>query len=149
LTLVRVVETAADLEAALSVRRRVFIDEQGVAPELEIDEYDVLGGETHQVIAVLDQQIVGAGRVRAIAPGLAKLERIAVLAEHRGKGIGVALTRHLEILALQFGLKQLTMNAQQSACGFYEKLGYVAVGPQFLEADIIHQKMEKWLAPVE
>jgi predicted GNAT family N-acyltransferase len=133
------------LEAALSVRRRVFIDEQGVSPDLEIDEHDALGGETCHVLAVLDQQVVGAGRLRPVAPGLAKLERIALLVECRGRGIGIEITRHLETLAQQLGFTQLTMNAQQSAIGFYEKLGYSAAGSQFLEANIIHQKMEKRL----
>jgi predicted GNAT family N-acyltransferase len=142
---VRVVDTPADLQAALSVRKRVFIDEQGVAPALEIDQHDVLGGDTRHVVAVLDGQAVGAGRLRPVASDLAKLERIAVLVECRGRGVGVALTRYLETLAQQLGFTRLTMNAQQSACGFYEKLGYGAVGPQFLEADIVHQRMDKQL----
>lgn len=139
------VSTRAELEAALSVRRRVFVAEQGVTPELEIDEYDVLGGDTTHIVALDDGQAVGAGRLRPVAPHTAKLERIAVLAECRGRGIGVALTRYLEALAQQLGFTQLTMNAQQSAIGFYEKLGYSAAGSQFLEADIIHQKMGKQL----
>jgi predicted GNAT family N-acyltransferase len=139
----RLVTTGEDLVAALSVRKRVFIDEQGVSPELEIDEYDVLAGETQHVVAVIDQQVVGAGRLRPVEPDVAKLERIAVLAAYRGRGIGVALTQHLETLAQQLGFTQLTMNAQQSAFGFYQKLGYVAEGERFLEAGIMHQRMTK------
>jgi predicted GNAT family N-acyltransferase len=142
----RVVTTAAELAAALLVRKRVFVEEQGVSLELELDEHDVLGGDTTHTIALLDERVVGAGRLRPLGSQLAKLERIAVLSEHRGKGVGIALTQHLEDVATRRGFTQLTMNAQQSAVGFYEKLGYIAVGSEFLEADIPHQRMERRIA---
>jgi predicted GNAT family N-acyltransferase len=144
----RIVDSPADFEAALLVRKRVFVDEQGVSPQLEIDEHDLLSSDTAHVVALLDGQVVGAGRVRSVAANTAKLERIAVLSEHRGRGLGVALTRELEKLAQQRGLNHLTMNAQQSAIGFYKKLGYVALGAEFMEANIVHQKMEKILRRV-
>lgn len=141
----QIVSTNEELAAALLVRKSVFVDEQGVSPELEIDEYDVLGGDTTHAIVLLGEQVVAAGRLRPVGTQLGKLERIAVLNEHRGCRFGIALTRYLEELALHRGLVRLTMNAQQSARNFYAKLGYVADGPEFLEAGIVHTRMMKTL----
>jgi predicted GNAT family N-acyltransferase len=64
---------------ALSVRRIVFIEEQQVPEEIEIDEHDEAGAETIHFVAYAGGNPVGAGRLRAYAPGVGKVERVAVL----------------------------------------------------------------------
>jgi predicted GNAT family N-acyltransferase len=137
-----IVETANELEAALALRRRVFVDEQGVAQALEIDEFDDIDGAIH-VVAWDGERVVGAGRLRLLGAGAAKLERVAVQKNERGHGIGRALTEYLEWIAKDRKVTQLKLHAQQSARGFYEKLGYVPFGAPFEEAGITHIAMRK------
>jgi predicted GNAT family N-acyltransferase len=75
----------------------------------------------------------------------AKLERVAVLKSERGQGTGRALTLFLEGVAKRRGISQMQLNSQQSARGFYEKLGYFAHGAPFVEAGIDHIAMRKAL----
>ncbi|HTM44065.1 MAG TPA: GNAT family N-acetyltransferase [Polyangiaceae bacterium] len=140
----RIVATQADLDAALRVRHEVFVEEQGVSPSLEIDEFDQLNAATH-AIASRDGQIVAAGRLRMIDANSGKLERLAVLASERAQGAGRALTLLLEGIAKDRGCAQMLLNSQQSARGFYEKLGYIAHGDPFVEAGIDHIAMRKTL----
>lgn len=120
---------------ALEVRRRVFIEEQGVDAALEHDEHDAT---CEHLIALSDGRVVGAARYRHTERGV-KLERVAVLAELRGYGVGSALVRHA--IARLPAHSALYIHAQQSALGFWERMGFVAQGPEFREADIPHRLM--------
>lgn len=119
------------------VRWVVFCGEQGVRYDIERDEFE--GTATH-VLGEIDGEPVAAGRLRCL-PGYAKLERIAVRAPYRGRGIGSEITRFLIRVARERGYSSYRMNAQAYLEEFYGRLGFRAVGEMFLEADIEHVLM--------
>lgn len=149
---VRVAEGPADREACFAVRKEVFVVEQGVPEDLEYDAYD----ETAvHVLAVREDGLpLGAGRLlrgEAAAgktggeAGVGVLGRLAVVREARRLGVGVALVRAVEEAAREVGLTAVDLGAQTHALGFYERLGYEAHGPEFLDAGIPHRAMRRGL----
>jgi predicted GNAT family N-acyltransferase len=126
---------------ALSVRKAVFVDEQGVDPDIEVDEHD----ETAIHLAAYDDSgdPVGSGRFRSLDEVTGKVERIAVLAEYRGEGLGRAIMTRLEAIARERGLERLVLHSQTRAAPFYERVGYERVGEEFEEAGIPHVEMRK------
>jgi predicted GNAT family N-acyltransferase len=134
------VQSKADYQAALAVRRAVFVDEQGVSEALEIDEHEA--GSVHFVCWYAGRP-AGAGRLRRKG-SYAKFERIAVLQEHRGKHLGRALMAAMEeYAAREFPELLPAMHAQEPAISFYEQIGWRAEGPVFYEAGIPHRFMVK------
>ncbi|MCC9088807.1 GNAT family N-acetyltransferase [Bacillus pumilus] len=131
-------------EDAYYVRKEVFVKEQEVALEIEIDELE--DEATHFVIYNDDNQPQAAARLRMIEGPKAKLERICVLKEARSFGLGHRLLEALETEAASKGAKEAVMHAQVQALPFYEKKGYKAVSEPFEEAGITHVKMTKTLS---
>lgn len=125
-------------EDAYSVRKIVFIDEQNVPPEEEIDEFEEQS--THFVLYD-EGKPVGAGRFREMN-GYGKVERICVLSSYRGKGAGKLIMEKIHELASTSNIKRLKLNAQEHAIPFYENLGYTVVSDTFLDAGIPHKTME-------
>ncbi|XVH32420.1 GNAT family N-acetyltransferase [Haloferacaceae archaeon DSL9] len=138
---VRIVETEAERGDAFAVRYDVFVDEQGVAEELEYDEHDDDPETVHFV--AYDGEPVGAARMRPIEGGAGKVERVAVLEAARGGGWGRRLMAALESAARDAGLRSLVLHAQTSAEGFYRTLGYETTSGVFEEAGISHVTMRK------
>jgi len=120
--------------ALMEIRQRVFVEEQGVPPELEHDQHDA--GAVH-LLALVDDTPVGTAR---LLPG-GHIGRMAVLAQWRGQGIGTALLRDLLELAKSRGIRSPYLHAQCNAIGFYERLGFRAEGPEFTDAGIPHRLM--------
>ncbi|NGQ95428.1 GNAT family N-acetyltransferase [Brevibacillus sp. SYP-B805] len=143
---IRQVQTDQEKRDALSVRRTVFIEEQQVPEELEIDEHDEAGTPTLHFVAYAGDIPVAAGRLRPYAPGVGKVERVAVLSGERGTGLGRLIMQEMEEAARQNGYRKLKLNAQCHARRFYEKLGYAPIGDVFEEAGIPHISMEKPLS---
>ncbi|MFF4300641.1 GNAT family N-acetyltransferase [Streptomyces sp. NPDC001601] len=149
---VRVAEDPADLEACFAVRKQVFVVEQCVPEDLEYDAYDPVA--VH-VLAVREDGVpLGTGRLLhgAVAaaktggdPSLGSLGRLAVSAEARGLGIGIALVRAIEEAARARGLTAVDLHAQTHALGFYERLGYEPYGTEYEEAGIPHRGMRRVL----
>ncbi|GAB2973052.1 GNAT family N-acetyltransferase [Streptomyces pseudoechinosporeus] len=149
---VRVAEDPADREACFAVRKEVFVVEQRVPEDLEYDAYDA---DAVHVLAVREDGMpIGAGRLLYGEAAAAKtggdravgsLGRLAVLKSARGLGVGIALVRGIEDTARARGLTAVDLHAQTHALGFYERLGYVAYGPEYLEAGIPHQAMRRSL----
>ena len=148
--LVRLATEPADVEAAYAVRADVFVTEQGVPPDLELDELD---GTADHFVAYDGEQVVGAGRLvveeagfegcdPALGP-VGHLGRLAVRPETRGTGLGVTLTRAIEERARSRGLRLMVLSAQTQALGFYERLGYTAYGPVFDDAGLPHRWMRR------
>lgn len=135
------------LEDALRVRRTVFVEEQGVPDDLEMDEYDALDRGVVHFVAYTGGTPAGASRLRPYAPGVGKVERVAVIRTERGKGLGRAIMLAMEEAARESGFRQLKLNAQIQARGFYEKMGYEPYGELFEEAGIPHIAMVKTLDP--
>ncbi|GAA3841644.1 GNAT family N-acetyltransferase [Streptomyces phyllanthi] len=145
---VRVAEDPADREACFAVRKEVFVGEQGVPQDIEYDTYDA---DAVHVLAVRDDGVpLGTGRLLYGEAAAAKtdgdltvgsLGRLAVTREARGLGIGAAMVRALEEAARARGLAAVDLHAQTHAIGFYERLGYVAYGPEFADAGMPHRAM--------
>ena len=129
---------------AYEVRRDVFIEEQDVPEEIEMDGRD----ETATHFVVYDTEAdrpVGTARIRYVDEDTAKAERVAVLAEYRGEGLGRRLMELVEAEAREQGCTSVDLHAQTAVEGFYETLGYETVSDEFIEADIPHVEMEKRL----
>jgi predicted GNAT family N-acyltransferase len=137
---VRLAESKADVESCLRLRWTVFVEEQGVPSPLEVDEHD----STDAVHAVATWKGVpcGAGRF-VLRDGVAKIGRLAVADDVRGRGAGTALLRFLEDEARKRGATELMLWAQVTARPFYERFGYAARGPEFDDAGIPHVEMRK------
>ncbi|MCA1320035.1 GNAT family N-acetyltransferase [Bacillus tianshenii] len=137
---VQLVENEQQLEDAYSVRKTVFVEEQLVPIEEEIDEFEA---EAAHFVLYENNQAIGAGRFRII-DGFGKVERICVLPTHRiAKGSGRKIMNFIEGYALSKGITSLKLNAQTHAEGFYSKLGYQTVSDIFLDAGIPHVTMIK------
>ncbi|MFJ4658696.1 GNAT family N-acetyltransferase [Nocardia sp. NPDC088792] len=133
------VSSEAELAEAYAIRLRVFVDEQGVPEDIEIDELDETADH---FLARLDGKPVGAGRL-IVQDGVGVLGRLAVLSETRGTGLGVALVRAIEDRVRDRGLSGIELHAQTQATGFYEKLGYQAYGDIEMDAGIPHIWMRR------
>ncbi|MFC8674434.1 GNAT family N-acetyltransferase [Streptomyces griseorubiginosus] len=149
---VRVAEDPADREACFTVRKEVFVGEQGVPEGIEYDAYDAVA---LHVLAVREDGVpLGTGRLlfgEAAAgktggdASVGSLGRLAVTQAARGLGVGAALVRAIEDAARARGLAAVDLHAQTHALGFYERLGYVAYGPEFPDAGIAHRAMRRVL----
>jgi len=138
---VRRAESPDDLRACLRLRWTVFVEEQGVRPSEEVDAHD--DGEAVHALATLDGVPCGAARFIFESPGVARIQRMAVIDDVRGRGVGRALLAFLEEEARRRGAARLTLWAQTHARKFYEKAGYAAEGPEFDDAGIPHVSMSK------
>lgn len=134
------VETEAKLADALDVRRAVFVDEQGVPEDRELDGRD---DEATHFVAYLEDEAVGAARLREYDDATGKAERVAVLEAHRDEGIGRALMDALEAAAREAGYERVLLHAQVPVVEFYEYLGYEVTSEEFEDAGIPHREMEK------
>ena len=132
---IKLVRTSQEQKNVLDIRRSVFIDEQQIPVEIEIDAFEE---SAIYVIAYFDEEAVGTARWREIG-NTVKLERFAVLKNYRNKGIGRKLTMFI-IDRIPQG-KIIFLNSQESSIGFYSKLGFISKGPLFKEANILHQKL--------
>ncbi|MEU3142799.1 MULTISPECIES: GNAT family N-acetyltransferase [unclassified Streptomyces] len=141
-----------DRQACFAVRKEVFVAEQGVPEDLEYDAYDA--GAVHVLAADEDGSALGTGRLLHGEAAAAKtggdtsvgsLGRLAVTRRARGLGVGAALVRGIEEAARTRGLTAVDLHAQTHALGFYERLGYVAYGPEFPDAGMPHRAMRRAL----
>lgn len=123
---------------AYAIRQKVFIEEQGVPRELELDESDPIAWHA---LAFYKDQCIGTGRLVEIAQNAGQIGRMAVLADFRGQGFGKAILMKLIDLANTQGISTLSLHAQVSAIPFYEKFGFIAQGSTYEEAGIPHRNM--------
>lgn len=144
----------SDLQACFQVRKEVFVGEQNVPEELEYDAHDATA--VHVLAVAADGTALGTGRLLHGAdaagktggdPAVGSLGRLAVSREARGLGVGAALVRAIEDEARALGLAAVDLHAQTHALGFYERLGYVAYGPEFPDAGMPHRAMRREIRP--
>jgi predicted GNAT family N-acyltransferase len=133
--LVSEISLSEDLARAFEIRRVVFCDEQGVS---RMEEFDGLDETCRHFLARVEQVSVGTARIRPLETGETKIERVAVLKEYRGLGVGLALMRQI---MEEIGGAPMVLNAQFHTKAFYKGLGFTAVGEIFDEAGIDHVKM--------
>lgn len=138
--IVKLVETEKELESAIQIRFRVFVSEQGVPVEEELDEGDA---NAIHVIALVGEQIVGTSRLLNLDGLTAQIGRMAVDAAWRRKGIGSRLLRFLEGTARADGMRNAVIHAQEYIKNFYAAHGYCEYGEPFMEAAIPHIEMRK------
>ena len=139
---IRLVDNEAELEAAIAVRFRVFVDEQSIPPEEELDESDATA--TH-AIALCQGKVVGTGRLVQRDDGSALIGRMAVDDQWRRKGVGGEILKFLEESARDQGLTHAVLHAQEYVKSFYAAHGYQQRGDPFLEVNIPHVEMRKEL----
>ena len=136
-----VVVGGAGLRRAGALRRSVFIEEQNVPDELEWDGDDACADH---YIASRDGQVVAVARLLPSPDRRrAKVQRVAVRHDLRGRGIGSDLMRRMIADAEQAGVKELVLDAQTHAISFYERLGFEVTSSPFLDAGIPHVHMTR------
>lgn len=121
---------------AFEIRTKVFVNEQGVDAELEMDNYDIIA---HHYLVFIDNKYVATSRWRETDKGI-KLERFAVLKDYRNKGIGENMLKRVLDDVLSFD-KDIYLHSQADAINLYLRNGFVIVGDMFMEAGIKHYKM--------
>jgi predicted GNAT family N-acyltransferase len=134
---IRRVDFDENLAEIRGVRFSVFVDEQHVPAEIEMDDRDAV---CIHVLATDRAVSVGTGRIDIANAG--KVGRVAVLGTRRGEGIGTAIMERLHQIAAGSGLASVWCHAQVSAVPFYASLGYRITSEPFYEADIEHVRME-------
>ena len=142
--LVKIAELGSkEYQDALSIRTNVFVEEQQIPIEIEVDQNEV--NAVHLVLYNEKEEPLAAGRYRVLDDGIAKAERICVLASERGTGAGSKIMEALEHHAAEQGLQYVKLSAQAPAVPFYEKIGYHAITEEYLEQNIPHKMMKKAL----
>jgi predicted GNAT family N-acyltransferase len=136
---VRIAASPAERQDAFAVRIAVFVDEQGIPRSEELDEADAAAVHC---VAYREGRAVGAGRLVEM-DGFAKIGRMAVLATHRGHGIGRVVLDVLEREGARRGVREFRLSAQLRAAPFYERAGYTREGEVYDEVGIPHIAMSK------
>jgi predicted GNAT family N-acyltransferase len=134
---VRKISSRAEFAKAYAIRVRVFVREQGVPKEIELDDEDKTAAH---FLAAIDGRPVGTARL-IIKRGQARIGRMAVLKSCRGRGVGAELLKSAIRLARRRRIRRIFLHAQVQVIGFYDKMGFRCVGPVFKEAGIRHRKM--------
>ncbi len=131
-----------DLETCLKLRFEVFVEEQGVPPEIERDAYDEIA---LHLLAVEDGRALGTARILPNGE-IGKIGRVCVVKAARGTGLGAALIHAaLDEMRADGRFTKAALGAQLHALAFYEKLGFAAYGDIFDDAGIPHRMMERAL----
>ncbi|HEX5477363.1 MAG TPA: GNAT family N-acetyltransferase [Burkholderiales bacterium] len=121
---------------AAPIRFDVFVKEQGVPRDIELDEMDA---QSVHALAFEGEAAVATGRL--LPDG--HIGRMAVLAAWRGRGLGGLVLRRLLDKARERGDTEVVLSAQVQALGFYRRHGFVEEGAPFMEAGILHQAMRR------
>ena len=131
-------------EDAFKVRQTVFIDEKGVPEDMEIDEFDPIA---IHALAYREGQCVGTARLicqldeSESSRSIGRIGRMAVLAPHRGHGLGRELLGAVLQHGQSQGLYSFELHAQLDAIAFYERFGFTPRGDVYDEAGIPHRDM--------
>ncbi len=140
---IAIATTRDQIQTCYRLRHEVFVEEQGVPVEMEIDEYDE-NGAIH-FLGSVDGEAAAAGRI-VVKDSTAKMGRIVVTKTQRGGGHGAAMVRFMLAYAAENKLAATAaLDAQTSAVGFYEALGFAQEGEEFMDAGIPHVRMVRAL----
>jgi predicted GNAT family N-acyltransferase len=139
MALVVLIKTWQDAKLdAYSIRKRVFIEEQGVPEEMELDEFDL---NAQHALAYVDSECIGTARLVTLPGSIGRVGRMAVLPKHRGQGVGKQLLGALLKACQSQGIKQIELHAQVTVIPFYEQFRFIAQGDVYDEAGIPHRDM--------
>ena len=137
---VKIAETEEERQEAVAVRMRVFVEEQQIPAEEELDDADATA---LHAVAVDNGKIVGTGRLIDLGEGQGQIGRMAVDQEYRRRGTGGQILLFLEEQGRARGMSGFILHAQEYVKSFYAGHGYVEHGDVFLEVDIPHVEMRK------
>lgn len=126
-----------DIATCRLLRRTVFIDEQGVPEEDELDDKDEAA---IHLLATIDGKPAGSARL-LLSGTTGKIGRVCVLKPHRGSGLGAALIRAALAELRAQGMTTAKLGSQTHAIPFYERLGFTPTGPEYMDAGIPHRDM--------
>ncbi len=130
----------ADIAACMHIRRKVFIEGQGVPEEIEADGKE---NECDHYILKIDGFAAGTARVRYLGEK-SKIQRVAILDEYQGKGFGKKLMEYMMDKICNEGKAEImALSAQSHAISFYESLGFIVSSEEYMEAGILHKDMQK------
>lgn len=135
----RCVNNVNELKVIFALRQEVFVKEQGVPIQDELDEFD---SDSKHIACCYNGRIVGCGRLY-VDNKVAHLGRICVLKSFRGLGLGSSLCEYLCQMAIALSCKMIELNAQIQAIHFYQKMGFKTIGNEFMDAGIPHIRMIK------
>ena len=138
--IVKIAESDQDKVSCFQIRTKVFVLEQGVDANHEIDNFDDTC--TH-AIAMIDSEPIGTGRLIKLSPTEAQIGRMAILHEWRRFNIGTEILNLLENSAKSQYIHKIILHAQLYVQNFYEGNGYSATGEVFLDENIPHILMHK------
>ena len=127
---------------ALTVRKAVFVTEQNIDINLELDDLD---DDSMHFVAYVDGLPAATARIHQTNDNGWHIQRVATLKEFRHQGLARAIMLNMEALAREKHITYLTLGAQLSAEAFYRKLAFTPEGAIFLDANIQHIKMCKIL----
>jgi len=133
---IREADYVLDGSSLRAIRFAVFVDEQNVPAEIELDDRDP---RCIHLLALADEKAVGTARIDIEQGG--KVGRLAVLSSYRRRGVGRALMERCHEIAARRGLDAVWCHAQATAVPFYERLDYRVVDAPFEEAGIVHRRM--------
>ena len=135
------IHDAERMADAFAVRVPVFVGEQHVPAEEEIDDHDRTDADARHALVRDGTVPIAAGRYFRTG-STAHVGRVAVLAAYRGRGIGRLVLEALVADARARGYVRVALNAQDHAVAFYAKAGFTPFGETLVECDILHQPME-------
>lgn len=139
LLVVKKADASDELQQCITIRRKVFVEGQNVPLQEELDGKD---GESEHYLLSIDNQPAGVARVRFIE-NYAKIERVAILDEHQGKGLGKEIMQKILADLQENKTVQIAkLSAQTYAIPFYEKLGFSVCSEEYLDANIPHKDMK-------
>tara|TARA_B100001175_G_scaffold160171_1_gene135692 strand:- start:1409 stop:1828 length:420 start_codon:yes stop_codon:yes gene_type:complete len=134
---IKFADNRLELETCLSIREKVFVEEQNIPVDIEMDDNNV---DSVSICAITNEKYVGTARYRVTSYGF-KLERFAVLKEFRNQGIGKALAQFMFDNLNESRI--IYLHAQEAVVDFYLSLGFKKINDRFFEAGIPHWKMVK------
>ena len=143
--MIKPVFTFGTSEEAKAIRTRVFIEEQGFQ-----EEFDAYEDSSWCLVLFLDGLPIATGRIHPLDPEHFQIERVAVEKPFRGKSVGTYVVKFLCTKIKTLGGRIASLNAQLDKMGFYEHLGFRAIGDGevFFEEGVPHIAMEKVLIPL-
>jgi len=136
----KLVANDRELKEAFEARKKVFVEEQGISEEIELDSYD---RQALHMVVKEGESVIGTARVMFLASRQAKIERMAVLKSYRRRGIGKNIISFLNAELKERRVEQVVLHAQYTIIDFYKSCGFEETGSPFWEAGIKHIKMQR------
>lgn len=136
---IRTTDWSENQDILQGIRHSVFVEEQGVPEDLEVDEKDP--SALHFLATTDDGIAIATARLVHECDEIARIGRFAVLAAYRNQGFGTRLLHHMLDYARQQGYAKIVLSAQLEAISFYEKAGFEPYGEIYLDAGLEHRSM--------